>query len=165
MKIFENSFPIDLLNRIQKESIQLREETIWRSNLTWDKNIVKSSSLVLIRHLNETDTAQLKKRMLELGVIDSEPDLTFRAMTYLWSNLSYIPWHLDKNWIGAATLYLNSNWDPDWGGYLMWEDQDGIHASPPEFNRMAVNNSNVKHSTSLTTKDADLRETIQMFWF
>jgi hypothetical protein len=157
--------PTELLTKIKNDSLHLRDQTVWRSNLTWDQGIVKSSSLVLIRHLGEEDTEDLKKELFKHAVYSEDQDLTFRAMTYLWSPLSFIPWHLDKNWIGAATIYLNDTWDHDWGGYLMWEDKAGIHATPPVFNRMVVNDANVKHSTTLTTKDANLRETIQIFWF
>ena len=165
MKIVDNSMPLELLNKVKEDSLRLRDQTIWRSNLTWDPKIVKSSSMVLIRHLEDEETAILEARMNELGFLPTGQSFTFRAMTYLWTPFSFIPWHLDKNWLGAATIYLNQKWDEDWGGYLMWENETGIHAIPPTFNRMAVNDANVKHATSLTTKDAELRETIQMFWF
>lgn len=165
MKIFENTLPVEFIKLIKEESINLSQDTVWRSNLGWDHRIVKSSALVLIRHLNEQQTDFLKQRLIKLNVYPDNCDYSFRAMTYRWSPLSYIPWHFDKDWKGAATIYLNEVWDEDWGGYIMWENSNGVHAASPKFNRMAVNDSNIKHCTSLTTKDSQIRETIQMFWF
>jgi hypothetical protein len=165
VKIIENVLPVEFIKNIQEESKKFIPEISWRSNLSWDKRIVKSSSLVLIRHLDNVQTDFLKNRLIDLGIFPVKEEYTFKAMTYLWSPLSYIPWHEDKGWKGAATIYINQSWDENWGGYIMWEDEKGIHASAPSFNRMAVNSSNVRHCTTLTTKDAELRETIQMFWF
>lgn len=165
MKIFDDVLPPEFIFKIKHDNLNLKDKNVWRSNLSWPNAIVKSSSLVLIRSLGDEETQHLRNRLLELKAMPNNPDLQVGAMVYLWSPLSHIPWHNDEKWKGAATIYLNENWDPDWGGYLMWQENNEIKAVIPQYNRLAVNSGKIPHATTLTTKDAELRETIQIFWF
>lgn len=43
----------------------------------------------------------------------------------MWHKLSFIPWHSDKDSYDAvrfaATLYLNKEWDDNWGGLFLYK--------------------------------------------
>lgn len=162
MKIFKDFIAIDFLEEISAQNKENIHNDVWRTNKSWNPKIVKSSATVLIRHLDKECTNYLKNHLLTHNLLDKN-DTVF-AMSYLWQPLSYIPWHKDSKRKGAATIYLNKKWDIDWGGYLMWKKNDEIKSLVPEFNNAAINDSNVDHSTTLTTLDAPARETIQIFW-
>ena len=65
----------------------------------------------------------------------------------------------------ACTLYLNQNWDPNWGGFInIKTDEYNVSSIKPEYNNLVELQKNVFHSTTPTSLLADIRVTIQIFW-
>jgi Rps23 Pro-64 3,4-dihydroxylase Tpa1-like proline 4-hydroxylase len=104
------------------------------------------------------------KQLLDRGVIN---DKNYDVMNYVWTRLSYIPWHNDSIYTSAVTIYLNEFWDPDWGGiYLYHTDMEpkDIKGYIPKFNTAIKNNHKIYHSTTIIAMDAELpRITVQLF--
>src|SRR5205807_392777 len=94
-------------------------------------------------------------------------DKNYHVMNYVWTRLSYIPWHNDGARGTAITIYLNEYWDPDWGGiYLFHTEREptNIKGYLPKFNTAVKNNNTVSHSTTMISMDAQIpRVTIQLF--
>jgi len=89
----------------------------------------------------------------------------YHVMNYVWTRLSYIPWHDDGQRPEAITLYLNDQWDLDWGGLILYRDRkQQIRAYPPTFNCGLKNSNSVIHSTTPVNLDApEPRFTVQLF--
>ena len=65
---------------------------------------------------------------------------------YAWMRNSGIALHDDgaPHYSFGATLYLNKDWDADYGGLFVYEE-DGIKVILPEFNTMVVNDNRTPH--------------------
>jgi Rps23 Pro-64 3,4-dihydroxylase Tpa1-like proline 4-hydroxylase len=104
------------------------------------------------------------QKLLDNGVIN---DKTYIVMNYVWTKLSYIPWHNDTTYTSAITIYLNEYWDPDWGGIFLYHtetEQKNIKGYIPKFNTAIKNSRKVYHSTTIISMDAETpRVTVQLF--
>ena len=81
----------------------------------------------------------------------------------LFSRGSFIPWHNDEKYALTGTIYLNQNWHKDFGGLFLYEDNLEIKALIPEYNKGCFFVPPVNHTTTLTSINSPLRETLQIF--
>lgn len=167
IKIYRSFLEDKFLNKLK---IKLNEKMnnlnpIWTSNLGWDSKIVKSSSPILIHQIkDQEDINYICDRYKKIKY-------KFRDLTvcfYYWPKGSYIPFHNDNHprYQSGSTIYLNKNWEPDWGGFYLWKDNDNkYHAELPEYNKMILNDCFTFHGTSLVSNDAlEARMTLQIFF-
>lgn len=86
-------------------------------------------------------------------------------MHYLWHPLSGINVHNDSNFIFGATIYLNEEWNINWGGLLVSQDNTGtLHTHYPHFNSLVINDQREVHTVTTVSPSAPyLRHTIQIF--
>ena len=86
--------------------------------------------------------------MLEQELKSSLPKYTELILQYyIWQPQSGIAWHNDKapDKLFGATLYLNEEWEPNAGGWFVWEDGDGYHAILPKKKFLVVNDDTQNH--------------------
>jgi Rps23 Pro-64 3,4-dihydroxylase Tpa1-like proline 4-hydroxylase len=104
------------------------------------------------------------QQLYERGVIG---DKNYHVMNYVWTRLSYIPWHHDDTRRNAITVYLNEWWDPNWGGIYLYRtgnDANDIRGYLPKFNTAIKNSNTLVHSTTMISPDAEApRVTVQLF--
>jgi|694.fasta_scaffold03834_8 hypothetical protein len=82
---------------------------------------------------------------------------------YRWLEFSAINSHRDSKYLWAATVYLNSYWDPQWGGIFHWTDSNSlIHSLTPCENTAVINHSRLSHWVTPVLTDQP-RLTIQIF--
>ena len=87
---------------------------------------------------------------------------------YVWERNSGIAFHGDEKYLFDATIYLNHEWNPDFGGALVWEDANTINSGVykcvfPSKGMMALNNNKLKHQVSMVSPNAtEPRMTIQI---
>ena len=115
-------------------------------------------------------------KLIQLPVLDFEQKLkqeieektgweVLNIMIYYWTKLSYIPWHEDPGLNAGFSLYLNETWDKDWGGYFMYELEEGqIKALIPTRNTAVIQEGNVPHSVSTINMDSEIRISLQVFF-
>ena len=90
---------------------------------------------------------------------------------HMWQPLSGIAGHDDDHMKFGVTIYLNDNWEPDAGGWFVWEDDEtkksGIRkALIPTRNMMVINDKQEKHwVTSIAASPPDMRYSIQIWCF
>lgn len=163
--------PFDLLNELQDfandvnkmETDSVDQFTI--NKVRWEDEIVKESTPVKIYYAND-DNIIINKVREEItnktGWIADGP-----MMLYFWSVGSYIPWHNDGATKAGFTLYLNDFWDKDWGGLFLYEYgvDDTIIGITPEENIAVLQEYNVDHAITTINKDANVRITLQTFFF
>ncbi|GAA4051313.1 2OG-Fe(II) oxygenase [Parerythrobacter jejuensis] len=136
----------------------------WFTNFTWSEKIRRASHPVLIRTYDPRQVAMICQQLEAKGVI--EPGHEWRVTNTAWTRLAYIPWHNDTKHAEAVTVYLNEEWDPDWGGLFLWRDgaNGAIHAKEPLFNTALRNSGAVLHATTPVMLDApEPRFTVQLF--
>jgi Rps23 Pro-64 3,4-dihydroxylase Tpa1-like proline 4-hydroxylase len=165
ISIYENVLEEQFCKFLLKNSLQELSsgKEFSRSNLHWEPNIVKASTLVLVRDYNEILKKMILSQLLKKSIIDN---CDYVVMNYAWSKLSYIPWHNDGHRKTAITIYLNEIWDENWGGIFLYKDKKTNHIKGyiPKFNTAIKNDSHVIHSTTMVSLDAEVpRITIQIF--
>lgn len=168
MQIINNFINSDFIDEILKENKDLIYDNIWRSNLGWQDEIVSPNGVVLIRSLSDNQKKELMKALKNHFLVPPDKKIELDAQAYMWHKLSFIPWHSDKDSYDAvrfaATLYLNKEWDDNWGGLFLFKKNDCIYAESPRFNKLVFNDQNYEHATSMLTANAPFRFTLQLFW-
>jgi Rps23 Pro-64 3,4-dihydroxylase Tpa1-like proline 4-hydroxylase len=134
-----------------------------RSNFHWDTTIVRASQVVLVRDYDEALSKVILSELVRNSIIDN---YQYHVMNYVWTKLSYIPWHNDDHRKTAMTVYLNEEWDEDWGGVFLYKDASTgqIKGYAPKFNTAIKNDGHIQHATTMITPDAACpRITLQLF--
>lgn len=166
IKFYENFLDQEFITKLKNNLYSKVGEQVWMSSLAWHESIRKSSSLVVIKVLDKDKYIYnyIKKKYQNLFPKFKNKKLKLKINYYVWPKLSYIPFHKDVGHFVASTIYLNENWNEDYGGLFLYKENNEIKAVAPKYNLAVVNFANISHGTSLTTMDAPYRETIQIFF-
>ena len=164
LRIFDNFLDDALYSECYEYSTSRFEspEMSLRTNLSWDQNIRKDSNLVLT-HILSTDN-DLYKKINDIVKTKCQVNSIKNIMFYYWTQGSHIPWHNDGCHNGGITIYLNKVWDEDWGGIFLFKDDETINGFYPKQNRSIMQVGGIEHSVAPTTKNSDIRFTIQIFF-
>ena len=103
------------------------------------------------------------KKQIQIEIESKIPYFVKNMHINLIPNLSFIDWHRDSHCIAALTVYLNEKWNDNWGGYLIYEENDELKAIKPEKNLAIIQKTPLNHSVSMVNIGADYRISLQMF--
>lgn len=128
---------------------------------TWQKELINTSTPI-IRYILDNSDSELRFK-IKKEVEDKIPYFIGNIVFHLYPNLSYITWHNDKHVDASLTIYLNENWDGDWGGYLLYESNNVVTAIKPEKNLGILQENGVQHCVTSTNIGAPIRKSLQFF--
>jgi len=128
----------------------------------WGAQIVQSSNAIFKFVLDEDLKKELSVELIHKGIFNKEPK-SWAASIHLMSRHSNIPWHNDSPHKSTCTIYLNEVWNSDWGGYFIYQDDEELKATYPEYNKAVWFECPLNHTVTLTALNAPLRETVQIF--
>jgi Rps23 Pro-64 3,4-dihydroxylase Tpa1-like proline 4-hydroxylase len=157
VKKYKNFLSEEIYIKI-KEIVQSKKNQFIMVSLA-DGNSVNSNSIM--RYGLENDF-QLKKQ-IQIEIESKIPYFVKNMHINLIPNLSFIDWHKDSHCIAALTVYLNEKWNDNWGGYLIYEENDELKAIKPEKNLAIIQKTPLNHSVSIVNIGADYRISLQMF--
>jgi Rps23 Pro-64 3,4-dihydroxylase Tpa1-like proline 4-hydroxylase len=146
------------LQNFVKNLIENRKNKLNMVSLAYG-NSVNSNSI--IRYGFEDDVVFKKK--LQIEIESKIPYFVKNIHINLLPNLSFIDWHKDSHCIAALTLYINEKWEDNWGGYLIYEENDELKAIKPEKNLAIIQKTPLNHSVSIVNIGADYRVSLQLF--
>lgn len=130
-------------------------------NKTWGETVTEFSKPIKIKVLETKDTHyQLIKNNI-YHLIGRHPDGIYY---YYWGPGSYIPWHADEIYSSAFTIYMNENWNYQDGGLFQYYINGKIETLVPHANLAVMQTGKVPHSTTILSKNAPIRKSIQV-WF
>ena len=156
-------FTIEQLNYIFRHIFDIENERRWgNSKHMWNPSLTKNSIGTVSTFLIKGDTENMIKNILCKFL---KPGEFFHNIQYFeWNNLSQINWHPDNN-KGSITIYLNEDWDPNWGGFFCWKERDTEkgYMYVPKFNTALVVRGNPPHHVSLISPFAPIRKTLQIW--
>lgn len=164
LRIFDNFFDDALYNECYEYSISKigSTEISFRTNHFWKPNVVKDSNLVLIHVLGPD--SDLHQKISDVIKNKCQIDTLKAIQFFYWTPGSHIPWHNDGIHNGGITIYLNKAWDEDWGGTFLYKDGESINGFYPKPNRSIMQCGGIPHSVVPTSKNSDVRLTIQIFF-
>lgn len=149
-------------NKIKDIFNQKTERAIFSSSIShWSEYLKSCSSPILRYTMNESDNDLVNylKREVEKQI----PYYVDDVIIHIFPKLSYIPWHNDGGHTAALTIYINEKWDPNWGGFFMYNIDDTINAIKPERNLAILQKGGLQHCVTTTNMDSDYRISIQCF--
>jgi Rps23 Pro-64 3,4-dihydroxylase Tpa1-like proline 4-hydroxylase len=158
--ILSDSLYTDVLEHLEYVKKE-KSDSFNTSFTTWHPNLVNTSSPILRYTMASNDMHIFSKIKKELE--SKIPYYVSNAVFHLYPNLSYITWHDDTHADAGLTIYLNEFWDYNWGGYLMYKENDEIKAIKPEKNLGVLQENKVKHCVTTTTIGAPVRTSLQFF--
>jgi hypothetical protein len=145
LQIFKNVLRPETLAAVLEERTNFLGQPVWRcSDHFWGEEIKVGVTGVV----TSTMCSHRIGEMVRNDILHIMPPCTTMAVQhYMWHKHSAISSHNDWAYAWAATIYLNENWNLDWGGLFMWQDSDNgeIHGHVPEYNSMALNKGKVNH--------------------
>ena len=161
-EIISDCLPTNLILEISKYAGGLKRH---RTNLTsWPSGVVGSSGTILVFDIENDSELFAKLKTALLPMVGQEFESKKWIFTYaVGSYISFIPWHGDDKHLRSMTIYLNEVWDKNWGGYFLYESEDGIRAELPTFNKGILFTPPLQHSTTMPTLNAPLRLSLQLF--
>lgn len=167
MKIHRNVLSSELLQLHSKELQELILKEQWQSSaLTWDRPLTHYiPGHCLSSRVSNTFFQELERELSPLLPLFSK----LHIQHYLWTPLSAINWHYDDKFSFGATLYLNDQWDKNWGGLFLWQDDDYdttqvYKAIVPSHNTLILNDENQFHAvTALSATAPAYRCTLQIW--
>ena len=161
MILIEDAITDDLYQKCIKEIDYKRYQNCWRSStLTWGSQVKQG----IVGSCIITSVSDTIHHLLEEELKSSLPEYNkLECQYYIWQPQSGISWHNDKepDRLFGSTLYLNDEWYPDFGGWFIWEDNDGHHAILPKKKFLVVNDNYQHHC--VTPVSVGFRCTIQIW--
>ena len=149
---------IDLQHKI-KEDTWVSNRPVWGEHLLVG---LKGDVLAIATDpmINESIKEALIKHVPELCDKDTE----IRSQYFQWQPESGISMHTDHLFKFVATLYLNNEWQPDFGGLFIWQEPDNsLKVKCPEHNTIVIDTDTLMHAVTPVTHAApENRLTIQI---
>tara|TARA_R100001244_G_C5105164_1_gene119785 strand:+ start:70 stop:597 length:528 start_codon:yes stop_codon:yes gene_type:complete len=165
VKYIRNVLSEKLISDIKSYAVENKDRAVWTTNhLLWAEQIVRDSSSVDILNLKNTP---LEKKILSdfKKFIDFKKYNCVALNYYRWHPGSFIPFHNDKIYDLASSIYLTKDWDSNYGGLFLFEDSEQfLKAVVPSYNNGIINSNSVVHGTSIVSPKAPIRETLQLFF-
>lgn len=161
MKIIDKVLSEKLLLKLEEELSNKISANCWSvSHIVWDDYLVDGiTGSVLISPVEEN------KELLreELQSILPKTKL-FTPNFHVWMRGSGINTHADTNHEYGATLYLNPEWNFDWGGLFCWQEGNEVKTLLPKQNVLVLNDKHEKHYVTPISNTCDhMRITIQIW--
>lgn len=157
-----NIFSDDLILSIRDYCLPQRKH---RLNLTsWTDGQNSTSGPILLYDLNSTLINRIVEEMSPH--LPKLPSCIWHATYTIGSRFSYIPWHDDGKYIYGITTYLNDTWDYNWGGALLYaenNDLNDLRAVYPSYNKTVIIPPPLQHCTTMPNIHAPLRVSLQIF--
>lgn len=97
-------------------------------------------------------------------IVKIKPTATITYTFYRWGIGGQVVMHDDANYSFSATLYLNTDWHVDWGGYLIWfTNNKQEQVVKPKYNRLVIFDNEESHLVTPITQLAQTeRLTVQI---
>lgn len=142
-------------------SIIKNKSNLFNTSLAWQDGLKGNSGLIARYEFGKNEMDILRKIKFECE--KKIPYIISKVVLHLMPPLSYITWHDDTHVKAALTVYLNESWDEDWGGYLMFKENNEIKAIKPERNLGVLQENGVEHCVSCVNIGSDYRLSLQFF--
>tara|TARA_R100001443_G_scaffold96313_1_gene103116 strand:- start:831 stop:1397 length:567 start_codon:yes stop_codon:yes gene_type:complete len=161
-----NVLPNKLIKEIKTYVQDTVQDKRWQTSYHWPE-FIRRTPYIPILSLDQNLSIYNQVRKIFSKLFPPSKKFGMQVNYYRWPPHSYIPMHDDGHRVAAATIYLNKEWYPNWGGLFLYkrEEDPQINTFFPSYNCCVINNNQILHGTSAVTSEAQDRETVQVFWY
>jgi hypothetical protein len=167
MKIIKNVLSKNLYDKCMIDLKKKFNIRCWySSSLFWEKNIKEQQPGMCAI----TPVSNQLQTLIKQEIKSHLPNYNELLLQYyVWHPHSGISIHHDKDYIFGGTIYLNEKWNPNSGGWFIWQDEKtsetGVYKSLlPTKNVMVLNDKHEPHLvTSVSSGCLENRYTIQIW--
>jgi hypothetical protein len=155
---------------------QTKTGDVWASNQTKWVDVLKyaTGGTILSRALPDEWKNPIYYELANRGKLDYLPHSS-SAIFYIGYSTSCVNWHPDYADYDAMSIYLNKEWDSNWGGWFAWtEENKGVDEygyNPkqgqfysPQYNTAVHSTEREWHCTTPLSTTAPPRISIQLFF-
>ena len=166
VQLEKDFFKKDEIETIFKYIFRREHERSWsiQKHFWQDSLQNKSPGVVAVFNIKDEVEEMIKNKLQKY----LNPGETVMSVQYYeWNQMSQINWHDDSHVYGAVTIYLNENWDNDWGGLFCWKEKKTDTPVGnflfPMFNMAIILRNHIPHHVSLINPYAPVRKTLQIW--
>jgi hypothetical protein len=150
MKILENVLSLDLLKLCQEELTNKLKTNKWKSSsLCWYSYLTHGIDGSTLTTRTSLDIQNAIKKEISPHV----PECDITTQYYVWQSNSGISLHEDSDYKFGATIYLNDDWRPNFGGWFIWKDKEKWNTILPTKNLMVLNDIDEEHLVTRVASD------------
>ena len=165
MKIYKNVLTKELLEECREDIRNNLDEFTWSlSSFAWHNSINIGITGVCASYLINDQLSKKLESCLQPYLASYE---TVEFQIQAWTKNSGIAIHNDACHGFGSTIYLNEEWDVNWGGLFLWkesEEDEIFNAFCPKENTMLINtNQNPHLVTPVSPLCPSLRICIQIW--
>jgi hypothetical protein len=175
IRILNDVLSEGFINEVMQWNAKTQAGDVWASNQTKWVDVLKytTTGTILSRSLPEERKNALYYELVNRGKLDYLPHAS-AAIFYLGYPTSCVNWHPDYVEYDAMSIYLNREWDSNWGGWFAWTDNfNGVTMSVnpkhgqfycPQYNTAVYSTAQEWHCTTPISTAAPTRISIQLFF-
>lgn len=158
----QNFLPYNHYKRIHDEVFKERKKLNYRSvKGEWDKNLTKfigyPEKIEIDRKYFQFSETLIK----HLPYVDVKGEFSY--IVHKMTKSTGIEWHGDYGHKFGITYYINRRWNKDWGGELMFQDENDFGYIPVVGNSLLIVRTPVAHKVNPVLSPTIPRYTIQAF--
>ena len=167
--VFDDFLPDDEFHLLARFALE-QDKSFTQRTREWPDTIIQDSEEIRISeaYLNEKPVPLrlFEERVRSLQAITWPPKAQLSLQVYDWPSGAYIPAHDDGQACFSLSFYLNEVWNENWGGDLLFspgtEHSPGMWVSPRR-NRLVITKAGTRHKTTLLSRSAEPRRSVQGF--
>ena len=158
---YDNFLESSLIHKINEYTFKQMNKPNWNTSHRWSNAVKRFTAPIISLYLPEQFVLPIQDRFNKIKYKRKKFKMN-TLMFYVWPPNSYIGWHDDPYNFGAS-VYLNKEWDIEHGGIFLYKDKEDIKGVSPVYNRCVINVEKTMHTVTMTTPDAPLRRSLQIF--
>lgn len=171
----ENTLSETLITDILNWNNETKGGDVWATNQTkWVESLKYATAGTILSRVMPADLSdRIYNELQERGVIDYSP-WSRSTLFYIGMPNSCVNWHADYNDYNALSIYLNKEWDSNWGGWFAYTTEfnfkegdvkpENGHFIIPKYNRSIMSTEMEWHCTTPISPYAPPRLSIQLFF-
>ena len=175
IKIYRDVLSEELIQSLFEWNEKTKGGDVWASNQAKWLDVLKyaTTGTILSRVLPDNFRNDIISNLYSRGKIDWMPTTT-SALFYMGFPNSCVNWHPDFPDYDAMSIYLNKDWDSNWGGWFAYTEEynwvDGDvrpgHGKfvVPKYNMSIMSTEKEWHCTTPISPFAHPRLSIQLFF-
>jgi hypothetical protein len=176
IRVIEDVLSQSFIDELLQWNEQTKAGDVWSSNQTKWVDVLKyaTGGTILSRALPDEWKNPIYYELVNRGKLDYLP-YGSSAILYMGFATSCVNWHPDYVDYDAMSIYLNKEWDSNWGGWFAWTEEDkGVdapHINPkqgqfycPQYNTAIHSTEREWHCTTPLATVAPPRISIQLFF-